>query len=125
MKPEWDAVVTALKAAWPQGRVYYVGEVPANPVTPYQVVSIAPGDPRNYKVGSRHTAKLFRTAVQNFGRNVAEVTFAAARAETALLDERPAAGYSPARRETATLPVRDPDDGGLLMVVHTYTFTKH
>lgn len=125
MKAEQDAVVAALKAAWPQGRVYNVGDVPPNPVTPYQVVSVAPGDPRNYKVGSRHTAKFYRAAVQNFGRNFAEVSFASARAETALLDERPAVGYAPARREVATPITRDADAEGLLMVVHTYTFAKH
>lgn len=124
MRTEQAAVVAKLKAAWPQGRVYDVGAVPASPITAYLDVAVASGSPVNYRHGSRHSSLTFRAVVRSFGRDVNEVAFAAEKADAALLDERIAAGYTPCRRELSTAVTRDPDAGGLLMTVHTYTFTK-
>ena len=125
MKAEQDATVAKLRATWTTaGRIHNVGEVPASPVTPYIDVAVDGGTPRNYKVGSRHSSKFFRATVRSFGRNVAEVAFAFEKAEAALLDERIAAGYSPCRGEVSTNVIRDPDGGGLLMAVRTYTFFR-
>lgn len=125
MKAEQDAVTAALRAAWPTGRVYDVGSVPTSPVTPYQVVSVTAGEPRNYRTGSRATSRFYRVAVQNFGKSYREVSIAAEAADDALLDERIAAAWTPCRREVATPVIRDPDGGSLLMTVHTYTTTKY
>ena len=125
MLAEQSAVVAKLRATWTTaGRIHNVGEVPGSPATPYLDVAVAGGTPRNYKVGSRHSSKFYRATVRAFGKNVAEVGFAFEKAEAALLDERIAAGYTPCRGEVATTPIRDPDGGGLLMIVRTYTFTR-
>ena len=124
MKAEHDATVAKLKASWPTGRVYNVGEVPASPTYPYLDVVVAAGDPVNYRVAPQHSSLIYRAVVRSFGRNVSEVSFAAEKADAALLNKRVAAGYAPCRRELATSVIRDPDAGGVLMTVHTYTFTK-
>lgn len=123
MKAEQDAVIAALTAAWPQGRVYNVGAVPASPVTPYVVVSVASGTPAKYRLGSKVSSSLFRAVIQNFGKSYGETSFAAEKADAALLDKRITAAHTPCRREVATSVIRDPDGGSLLMTVHTYTFT--
>ena len=125
MRAEQSAVKAALVAEWPQGRTYDVGSVPASPVTPYLDVAVSLGTPVQYRAGSRTQARTFRATVRSFGRTFGEVSFAAEKADAALLDERLGAGYSPCRAEVATSVIRDPDGGGLLMAVRTYTFNKH
>ena len=125
MKAQQDATTAALRAAWPQGWVYDVGSVPASPVTPYIDVAVTLGTPVNYRAGSRTSARTYRATVRSFGRTFGEVSFAAEKADVALLDERIGADCSPCRAEVATSVIRDPDGGGLLMAVRTYTFTKH
>lgn len=124
MKAEHDATVAKIKATWPQGRTFDVGNVPDLPVTPYHDVAVAAGTPTNYRVAPQHSRETFRAVVRSFGRDVAEVSFAAEKADAALLNKRVADGYSPCRRELASSIMRDPDGGGLLFTVHTYTFTK-
>lgn len=124
MRAEQDATTAALRASWPGGRTYNVGEV-ASPVTPYLDVAVSLGTPVNYRAGSRTAARTYRATVRSFGRTFAEVAFAAEKADAALLDERITAEHSPCRAEVATGVIRDPDGGGLLMAVRTYTFSKH
>lgn len=123
MRAEQDAVVAALRLT-PQDRVYSVGEVPPTPVYPYRVVSVAAGDPRNYRTGSRTSSRFFRAAVQHFARYYADVAAVAERSDAALLDQRMLPTATPCRREIASPVTRDPDADGVLMTTHTYTFTK-
>ena len=125
MKAEQDAAVAKLVAGWTTGRTYNVGEVPGSPVTPYRVVSVTAGDPRNYRTGSRASSRFIRVTVQHFGKSFSEVAFASDKTEATLLDERIGADWTPCRREVATPVIRDPDGGALLMTVHTYTTTKY
>ena len=123
MSAESDAVVAALKTAWPAGRVYKVGEVPLSPVTPYMDVAVGRGAPRNRRHASSGSSRFFRATVRIFGKNDAELDFIV-RAETALLDKRVTPTATPCRQEITTQPMRDPDAGALLMILQTYTFTK-
>ena len=124
LQAEQDAVRDFLAAGWTQGRTYDVGAVPANPVTPYRVVSVLPADPRGYRLSSVSGSRFVRVAVQHFGRNVDEVMFASDKTEATLLDKRPMPGASRARREVATPVTRDADAEGLLQITHTYTYTR-
>jgi hypothetical protein len=124
MKAEQDAAIAALKAGWTTGRTYDAGNVPDLPVTPYRVVSVTAGEPRNYRAGSRASSKFHRVTVQHFGKSFGEVAFASDKTEATLLDKRIGPEWTPCRREVATPVIRDPDGGSLLMTVHTYTTTK-
>lgn len=122
MRAEQAAVVAKIKTL--QSRVYDVGAVPASPTTAYLDVAVAAGSPGNYRVAPQHSTETFRAVVRSFGRDVNEVAWAAEKADEALLNKRISPDYSPCRRELATSVMRDPDGGGLLFTVHTYTFTK-
>ena len=124
MKAEQDAAKAALKAAWISGRTYDMGSVPASPVTPYQDVAVNLGTPKGDRAAGISSSRSFRAVVRSFGRSFAEVSFAAEKADAALLGQRIGAGYSPCRAEVSTSVIRDPDGGGLLMAVRTYTFHK-
>ena len=127
MKAHNDAAVSALQAAWAAGRTYRVGEVPNKPVTPYNVVSVSAGGPRNYRVGSVHTAKFFRLSVQSVGATYNEAAFAVEKAALAFLDRRLTVSgqdCTPARLESPANVQRDPDGGVLMYALSTYTFTS-
>ena len=122
MKAQNDAAVAAAVAAWPGGHTYRTGEVPANPVTPYNVVSVDAGSPRNYRHGSQSSSRLWRVVVQSVGDTFNEAAFAVEKADAAFLDKR-VAGGTPARREIAGSVQRDPDGGVLFYCLNTYTYT--
>lgn len=123
-----DAAVAALGAAWVADRVYRVGQLDdlaAAPSTPYAIVSVDSGMPRNYRTGSRHSSKFYRIAVQVVGDTYNEAAFAAEKADDAFLDKRlTVTGYvcTPCRREVTNIQ-RDPDGGVLMYGLTTYTFT--
>lgn len=128
MRAHNDAVVAALEAEWPAGRVYRAGEVPGKPVTPYLVVSTDSGLPVNYRVCGDTKSFQFRAAVQIVGRVYDEAADAAGFADAALKGRVvTVAGRetTPCRREIATAIRRDPDGGGLLYGLHTYVFTSN
>lgn len=126
MKAHQDAAVAALLAAWPSGRVYAVGAVPASPVTPYIVLGVDGGLPGNYSLASEHGSKSYRVAVQLVGKTYGEVAAVAEKADVALLDQRLiVTGFdtTPCRVEIAPKIQRDPDGGAFLYALATYTYT--
>ena len=78
----------------------------------------------NHRTAGLSASRSYRAVVRSFGKSFAEVSFAAEHADAALLGQRIAAGYTPCRAEVASQVIRDPDGGGLLMAVRTYTFHK-
>jgi hypothetical protein len=118
-----DAAVTAARTAWTGGHVYRVGEVPANPATPYLVVSVDSGTARNYRKASVASSRYWRLSAQAVGDTYNEAAFAAEKAAAAFLDKRVTGSCTPCREETAADVQRDPDGGVLMYALLTYTFT--
>lgn len=114
--------LSAVLSAAGVDRVYEVGAVPAKPAHPYAVLSNAPSAPEVRRLsGSGDPAGRF--TVQHFGKTadsieaIAALTFAAFDGKPLPLDGTPVA-----RQEIATTPYRDPDDQGVLSVLHTYRY---
>lgn len=103
-------------------RVYDVGAVPDRPTYPYAVLGVAPGTPQVRRLsGSGDPAGRF--TVQMFGRTVASVTDVASRAFAAFDGKPlPLADTPVAWQEVATEWARDPDDDGVLHILHTYRY---
>lgn len=119
------AVVAAAVAAWPQGRVFKLGEVPSSPVYPYNVVGCDAGRPGDYRVSASHGSRLVRVTVQSVGRTFDEAGFAVERGEAAFLDQPLTVdGWvtTPGRVEITPVVTRDPDGGGVLYALATYLF---
>ena len=102
-------------------RVYKLGKVPASPVYPYAVASLSsPSDLGRMLCGDTWTDQ--RLVVQMFGRDVDGVTALAAKFDAEfkdrVLSDLPGEPFS--WRELAVGPNRDPDDGGVIGITHTY-----
>lgn len=123
MRAETDAAIAQLVAAG-VARVYRIGAVPTSPVTPYCVLSVDAGSPRNYRTGSVATSRARRIAVQVVGKDYTEAAWAAEKADAAFLHKRlTGVNSTPCRREIATTIQRDPDGGALMYGLSTYTLT--
>lgn len=98
-------------------RVYKLGEVPASPGYPYAVVGLASPD-KIARTSDGLATNLDRFTVQFFGRDIDGVLDIAAKADRdgKFIDGRLCT------REISTSPYRDPDDSGVLAVLHTYQF---
>lgn len=115
-----------LEAVWLPDRVHLAGEVPAEPPTPYCVLSIDTGAPDNYRLLAREGTRSVRVVVQNVGDDQDECLFAAEKADEAFQGASfTATGWNvgPGRCETPASPRRDPDGGGLIYALSTYTHT--
>lgn len=126
MKAENTAALAALKAAWNPAQVHEVGKVPATPVTPYAVPSVGSGAAGNYSLAAEHGTKSYRIAVQVFGKSVGEVGALVDVVDNTFLDKAlsvPGYDTTPSAGEVSSPIIRDPDGGGLLMCLLTYTFT--
>lgn len=100
-------------------RVYAMGKVPSAPTYPYRVVGYAPDAPvQRTTNGAGDPVQRF--VVQHFGRSVDSVEAAAA-ATFATFDGKRVGG-DVCTQETASPITRDPDDSGVLSIVHTYRF---
>ena len=122
------AALAALEAVIPAARVHRVGEVPAEPVTGYAVVSVSSGSAENYRNCGEHGSRSYRIVVQAIGKTIDEVAWVVDKADAAFLDKRLAlTGYdtTPAAAEVASPVIRDPDAGAYLSVTLTYTFTAY
>lgn len=103
-------------------RAYKLGEVPASPVYPYAVLSLSPMPPRVRTMDAAGD-RAGRFKVQHFGRTdasvstLADVTFGAFDGKAL-----PLAGSPVAEQEISTDPYRDPDDQGVLDILHTYRY---
>lgn len=104
------------------GRVYAVGSVPGSPSYPYAVLGCDTGTPGLRRAGGGTTRHDRRVTVQMFGRSDDSVIALAALADAAFEDKVLGAldGKPFSMRELQTPIVRDPDDQGVLNVLHTY-----
>lgn len=120
-----DAAVSRLTTAGAP-RVYEFGKVPVSPDYPYAVVSAGIGAPMAYNNAAQHGARRHRLNVQGFGRTVNEVVRTLERADTAFLDQALTEvdeDVTPCIQDLATEPARDPDAGGVIYALVSYTFT--
>ena len=103
-----------------QVRAHKIGAVPPQPTYPYAVVSLqSPADLGRLLCGDTWTDQRF--VVQMFGRDVDGVTWLAETFDDTFKDRILSLSDSPfSWRELAVGPSRDPDDGGVLSIVHTY-----
>lgn len=125
MKAENAAAVARMQAAGAQ-RVYPLGSVPTDPTLPYAVISTGAGTPGNYRMTAEHGTQLVRVNVQCFGSTYDEAARTAERADDAFLDKALTELDPDATRcvrDVATVPERDPDAGGVLYALMSYTFT--
>ena len=104
-------------------RAYEVNKVPTTRSWPYAVFSLSsPNDLGRTLDGSAWTDR--RLVVQMFGKSHDSVTATADKADAAFKDQCltdfPDEPFC--WREIATGPYRDPDDSGVLSIVHTYRF---
>lgn len=107
-------------------RAYDEGSVPASPAYPYQTRAVTPDRAGGYTLDSNHGFRTFRVVVRSFGRSATSALDIDAKTREVLEDERlTVAGWScdPCRVELGSAMTRDPDDGGVISVVSTYTFT--
>lgn len=107
-------------------RRYPTNGVPASPVYPYLVYSVAGDRAEGYTLDSRHGFRFYRVILQSFGKTLAAALDIDDKAVGDLLDVSLAVdGYSttPCRLELASAIVRDPDAQGVVGVTTTLTFT--
>jgi hypothetical protein len=83
------------------------------------------GTPNNYLLAGIHGARTYRVTVQCNGDTYNEAAWVAEKADAAFLD-RPLAGVTDqnGQREITPSIVRDPDGGGHMYALATYTFLK-
>lgn len=120
-----DAAVARMTTAGAP-RVYEFGKVPASPDYPYAVVGAGVGTPMAYNNAAQHGARRYRVNVQGFGRTANEVVRTLERADTALLDQsltEVSPDATPCIQDLSTEPDRDPDAGGVIYALVSYTFT--
>lgn len=124
MRAILNGAVTRLEAVWSADRVHKAGEVPTEPPTPYCVVSVDTGTPGNYRMLGVNGSRSVRVVVQCVGDDQDECLFAAEKADAAFQSAKfTATGWDigPGRCETPASPRRDPDGGGLMYALSTYT----
>lgn len=122
MTTDLDRHVTRLTSAGVV-RAYKLGSVPTSPGYPYAVLSMDTGTP-NARSLDMNAGKVYRLTVQCFGREDDSIRDLATKADAAFdgvaltdITDSPVS-----TREIGTLPYRDPDDQGVLNVLHTYRY---
>lgn len=104
-------------------RAYKLGQVPASPGYPYAVLGMDAGTP-NGRTADGKAGRVYRLTVQAFGRDIDGVLSVATKADQAFdgVALSDVAGAPVSTRELSTSPFRDPDDLGVLNVLHTYRY---
>lgn len=122
MTTDLDHHVTKLTTAGVD-RAYKLGSVPESPAYPYAVLSLDAGRP-NARGLDMEAGKVYELAVQCFGRTQDAVRDVARLADDAFDGEAltDITGSPVAVRELATRPFRDPDDQGVLNILHVYHY---
>lgn len=114
-----DTLVSTMQARG-VARVYKLGEVPAKPTYPYAVVGLGTPD-RVARTTDGRGADLHRATAQFFGHDIDGVLEIATKGD--LDGARLPLSSSPlVERELGTSPYRDPDDQGVITILHTYRF---
>lgn len=124
MLTEDEAALEMLRAAYKPAQVHEQGRVPPRPVTPYAIPSVSSGPTANYR-GGEHGSRGYRLAVQCFGESKGELGRIVDAVESTFLDRQvPIPGFdtTPCQAEVSTPVIRDPDGGGLLYSLLTFTF---
>lgn len=119
-----DLIVDRLESVGGVLRVYAAGQVPTTPGSAYAVVSLDTGGRASSRVDGRSPNRVYRIAVQLVSQSTHGVLDLAKRADEALYDQR-LTEFDDAPfcwREIATAPMRDPDAGGAMYALHTYSF---
>lgn len=126
MLAEDQAALDMLRAAYKPAQIHEQGKVPLSPVTPYAIPSVSSGASGTYRNSGQHSSKSYRIAVQCIGKTKSEIAKVVDATDVAFLDQQVAiAGFdtTPCRAEITANVTRDPDGGGLLYCLLTYTFT--
>lgn len=123
MKAENDAAIAQLASKGVP--VFPIGGVPKMQDGPYAVVGTDPGTPNNYLLAGIHGTRTYRITVQCNGDTYNEAAWVAEKADAAFLDQ-PLEGVTDqnGQRELTPTIIRDPDGGGLMYGLATYTFLK-
>lgn len=110
------SLVTAVTSAGAT-RSYKLGAVPASPTYPYAVVGLSTPD-KIARGADGRAADLNRFTVQFFSHTLDAVL------DLATTTDLDGSFFSGAlvTRELTTQPYRDPDDSGVLTILHTYRF---
>ncbi len=121
------AIVSRLESSWPAGRVYSLGKVPGEAVSPYLAVSLSSPAPEHASGDGSSRARRYRVAIQSIGKSSAECLRASERVYTACdghslaLDDFDVSPPDP--DEWITSNPTDDDDaegGGLISVTDTF-----
>lgn len=114
--------LVALAVAAGAARAYAEGDVPPKPGYPYMVLSMDTGKAGRRRLGGGGGLKARRVTVKMFGRTDDSVLAYADLADAAFEDK--VLGTLPGRpfsiREMQSPIYRDPDDDGVLDLLHTY-----
>ena len=106
-------------------RVYKLGEVPAVPVgASYAVLAVDPGQRAGTRVSGDSPGLTRRITAQLFASTDDGIQDLVARADAAFYDQTLTEFDDDpfCIRELAVGPIRDPDGGSLLYILHTYRF---
>lgn len=125
MLAEDQAALGMLRAAYKPAQIHEQGKVPADPTTPYAIPSVSSGAAGNYRLSAQHGSKSYRIAVQCIGKTKSEIGKVIDATESAFLDQCvPIEGFdtTPCEGEISANVTRDPDGGGLLYCLLTFTF---
>jgi len=125
-----DPFVAAIEQMLPPDlRAYKMNEVPKEPRPPYAVWSLGDDRPTTYRGDATHGLRFYRLTWQAFGKTLDAARSANTRFSDAVLDRLPVvAGYrcGPMVAGSDSIfgaPTRDPDDGGLVGLTSSLTFT--
>lgn len=125
MLVENEAALEMLRAAYKPAQIHEQGKVPLSPVTPYAIPSVSSGAESNRRGDAKAGSRGYRVSVQCVGESISEISKVVDASDAAFLGNRiPVAGFdtTPCVTEVATPITRDPDGGGLLYCLLTFTF---
>jgi len=120
-----QATATALAVV---PRAYPLNKVPASPTMPYVVYSATFSAPETYTNDAAHSVRIYRITWQTFGRDIDGVSDVDSKVVDALLDKRlTVTGWDcgPCGTQHGGIlgvPVRDPDDRGVVGTTSSLTF---
>ena len=115
------SVTDELIAAAGPGRVYPLGEVPADPGYPYRVIGYA-AEPAATRTLDDRGRPRHRFTVQHFAKTAELLEEEATRTREAFDGRYLEFAASVSSWQVGNRPGRDPDDHGVLYLLHVYEF---